>query len=312
MQEKTVQFRSGWPMLGLFILGLFGMIALIVFAGIAQWWVPGVGAAVLFPFWLIGLFGFIVVNPNQAKVVQLFGKYIGTVKDTGFFYANPFYTTTKVSLRVHTFETGQVVTPEKRNPATGQVLETGSRHRQPSKVNDRDGTPIEIAAVVLWRVVNTAEAVFQVDKYEEYVQMQSEAALRNLTSRYSYDGHEDGQMSLRGNTEEIAAQLVIDLQERMHRAGVEVLESRISYLAYAQEIAAAMLRRQQATAIIAARQKIVEGAVGMVEMALDSLSKREIVHLDNERKASMVSNLLVVLCGDRDVQPVVNTGTIYQ
>ncbi len=311
MQEKTIRLRSGWPMLGLFILALFGMIALIVYAGTAQWWVPGVVAAVAFPFWLIGLFGFIVVNPNQAKVIQLFGRYVGTLKDTGLFWANPFYSTTKVSLRVQTFETGQVVTPEKKDP-TGKVLEASTRHRQPSKVNDRDGTPIEIAAVVLWKVVNTAEAVFQVDKYEEYVHMQSEAALRNLASRYSYDGHEEGTLSLRGNTEEIAAQLVIDLQERMHRAGVEVIESRISYLAYAQEIASAMLRRQQATAIIAARQKIVEGAVGMVEMALDMLSKKEIVHLDNERKASMVSNLLVVLCGDRDPQPVVNTGTIYQ
>jgi regulator of protease activity HflC (stomatin/prohibitin superfamily) len=311
MQERTIQLRSGWPMLGLFVLALFGMIALVVYAGTAQWWVPGVAAAIAFPFWLIGLFGFIVVNPNQAKVIQLFGRYVGTLKDTGFFWANPFYSTTKVSLRVQTFETGQVVTPEKKDPM-GKVLEAGSRHRQPSKVNDRDGTPIEIAAVVLWKVVNTAEAVFQVDKYEEYVQMQSEAALRNLASRYSYDGHEEGTLSLRGNTEEIAAQLVTDLQERMHRAGVEVIESRISYLAYAPEIAAAMLRRQQAAAIIAARQKIVEGAVGMVEMALDSLSKREIVHLDNERKAAMVSNLLVVLCGDRDPQPVVNTGTIYQ
>ena len=311
MQEKIVHIRSGWPMLGLFILGLFGMFGLVIFAGVAQWWVPGVVAAGAFPFWLIGLFGFIVVNPNQAKVIQLFGKYVGTLKDTGFFWANPFYWTTKVSLRVQTFETGQVVTPEKKD-VTGKVLEAGSRHRQPSKVNDRDGTPIDIAAVVLWRVVNTAEAVFQVDKYEEYVQMQSEAALRNLASRYSYDGHEEATLSLRGNTEEIAAQLVIDLQERMHRAGVEVLESRISYLAYAQEIASAMLRRQQATAIIAARQKIVEGAVGMVEMALEMLSKKEIVQLDNDRKASMVSNLLVVLCGDRDAQPVVNTGTIYQ
>lgn len=312
MQERTIHLRSGWPMLGLFLLTFPGMIALIVIAAAESWWVPGVAAIAIFPFWLFGLFGFIIVNPNQAKVVQLFGKYIGTLKDTGFFWANPLYWTTRVSLRVQTFETGQMVTPDKHHPVTGAVLEAGSRHRQPSKVNDRDGTPIEIAAVVLWRVVNTAEAVFQVDKYEEYVQMQSETALRNLASRYSYDGHEDGQLSLRGKTEEIAAQLVIDLQERMHRAGVEVIESRISYLAYAQEIAAAMLRRQQATAIIAARQKIVEGAVGMVEMALDMLSKKEIVLLDNDRKAAMVSNLLVVLCGDRDTQPVVNTGTIYQ
>lgn len=312
MQEKIVHLRSGWPMLGLFLLGLFGMIALIVFAGSARMWEPGVAAAIAFPFWLIGLFGFIVVGPNRAKVIQLFGKYVGTLKDTGIYWANPFYLTTKVSLRVQTFETGQMVTPDKHHPTTGAVLEVGSRHRQPSKVNDRDGTPIEIAAVVLWKVVNTADAVFQVDKYEEYVQMQSEAALRNLASRYSYDSHEDGHLSLRGNTEEVAEQLKTDLQERMHRAGVEVIESRISFLAYAPEIAAAMLRRQQATAIIAARQKIVEGAVGMVEMALDSLSKKDIVQLDNERKAAMVSNLLVVLCGDRDVQPVVNTGTIYQ
>lgn len=232
--------------------------------------------------------GFYTVQPNQGAVLTLFGKYTGTDRTAGLRWANPFYSKHKVSLRVRNFETNR------------------------SKVNDRDGNPIEIASVVVWRVIDTAEAVFQVDNYENYVQVQSEAALRNLATRYPYDTHsEEDLISLRGNTQEVAEQLTKEIQERLDVAGVQVIESRISHLAYAPEIASAMLQRQQATAIIAARQKIVEGAVGMVEMALARLAEQKVVELDDERRAAMVSNLLVVLCGERAAQPVLNTGTIY-
>jgi hypothetical protein len=231
--------------------------------------------------------GFFNVHPNKAVVLQLFGKYIGTVTQTGLRWANPFFSKTPISLRVRNFETGRL------------------------KVNDHDGNPIEIAAVVVWKVVDTAEAVFQVDAYENYVHVQSEAALRNLATAYPYDTHEGHETSLRGNTGEVAARLRNEIEERLSVAGVHVEEARISHLAYAPEIAAAMLQRQQAGAIIAARQKIVEGAVGMVEMALKMLSDGQILHLDEERKAAMVSNLLVVLCGDRHTQPVVNAGTLH-
>jgi SPFH domain/Band 7 family protein len=234
------------------------------------------------------LFGLFVVNPNEAKVLQLFGKYVGTAKAPGLRFANPLYAKKRISQRVRNFESAKL------------------------KVNDLDGNPIEIAAVVVWRVVDTAEAVFEVDNYENYVHVQSEAALRNMATSYPYDAHEDTQMSLRGNTAAIADHLRKEIQDRLARAGVDVVEARISHLAYAPEIAASMLQRQQAGAIIAARQRIVEGAVGMVEMALDMLSAKNVVTLDEERKAAMVSNLLVVLCADREVQPVVNTGTLYQ
>lgn len=235
----------------------------------------------------LGLAGLFTVSPNQGVVLTLFGRYKGTVKTAGLSWANPFYQKKKVSLRIRNFETGHL------------------------KVNDHDGNPIEIAAVVVWKVVDTAEAIFEVDNSENYVHVQSEAALRNLASAYSYDGHEESQLSLRGSGVEVAARLKQELHERLEKAGVEVLEARISHLAYAPEIAAAMLQRQQATAIIAARQKIVEGACGMVEMALARLSEGKMVQLDEERKASMVSNLLVVLCSERAAQPVVNAGTLY-
>lgn len=232
------------------------------------------------------LCGLFTVEPNQGVVLTLFGAYQGTEKSTGLRWANPLYGKRKVSLRVRNFET------------------------QKLKVNDLDGNPIEIAAVVVWQVVDTAEACFEVDNYENYVHVQSESALRNLATSYSYDSHDD-RVSLRASSGEIALHLQREIQERLAKAGVQVIEARISHLAYAQEIAAAMLQRQQASAIIAARQKIVEGAVGMVEMALEMLSTKGVVHLDEERKAAMVSNLLVVLCGERGTQPVVNTGTIY-
>jgi regulator of protease activity HflC (stomatin/prohibitin superfamily) len=231
--------------------------------------------------------GLIGVQPNQGAVLQLFGHYVGTERTPGLRWANPFYSKKFVSLRTRNFETAQL------------------------KVNDHDGNPIEFAAIVVWNVVDTAEAVFQVDSYENYVKVQSEAALRNLATSYPYDAHEEGVKSLRGNTGEVASHLRDEIQERLAVAGVEVKEARISHLAYAPEIAAAMLQRQQAGAIVAARTRIVDGAVGMVEMALERLDAKGTVRLDEERKAAMVSNLLVVLCGERGAQPVLNTGTIH-
>jgi regulator of protease activity HflC (stomatin/prohibitin superfamily) len=234
------------------------------------------------------MFGLFMVHPNQGKVLQLFGAYRGTAKVQGLRWANPLLSKKGVSLRVRNFESSRL------------------------KVNDNEGNPIEIAAVVVWKVVETAEAVFEVDDYENYVHVQSESALRNLATSYPYDAHDEQLISLRGHTSTVADHLKREIQERLSKAGVEAIEARISHLAYAPEIAAAMLQRQQAGAIIAARQRIVEGAVGMVEMALGMLSQKSIVTLDEERKASMVSNLLVVLCGERGAQPIINTGTIYQ
>jgi regulator of protease activity HflC (stomatin/prohibitin superfamily) len=296
----------------LFVLALTAVLLIVWFVLSAQFqsllmiWV-GVFGAVL---WSIAWFGFIVNGPNQSRVVQLFGKYVGTVRETGFFYGNPLYWRTRVSLRVRTFETGMNQTDERKD-AAGNVLVSASSHRQPLKVNDADGTPIEIAAVVVWKVTNPSEAVFQVDDDEAYVKMQADAALRNLASRYSYDAPEGAEHSLRGHIEEVATQLRHDLQERMRQAGVEMIEARISYLAYAPEIAAGMLQRQQAKAVVAAREQIVIGAVGMVEHALEMLAERHIVELDPERRAAMVSNLLVVLCSHSSPQPVLNTGTLY-
>lgn len=235
----------------------------------------------------IGWFGFFMVNPKEGRVLQLFGKYSGTVHSSGLRWANPFYTKMRVSLRVRNFESSKL------------------------KVNDKSGNPIEIAAVIVWEVVDTAEAIFQVDDYEDYVSIQSESALRNLATSYAYDHHEEEGISLRSNPIEISDALKGEVQDRLGKAGVRVIEARISHLAYAPEIANAMLRRQQAMAIIAARTKIVEGAVGMVEMALHSLDERNIVELDAERKAAMVSNLLVVLCSDEAAQPIVNAGSLY-
>jgi regulator of protease activity HflC (stomatin/prohibitin superfamily) len=232
--------------------------------------------------------GLFIVNPNEARVLQLFGKYSGTVKDSGLRWANPFFIKRKISLRVRNFETGKL------------------------KVNDANGNPIEIGTVVVWKVVDTAEAMFEVDDFVNFVHVQSEAALRNLATDYPYDAHGQNDVALSSHTSQISEQLKGEVQARLDKAGVEVIEARISHLAYSPEIAHAMLQRQQATAVIAARTKIVEGAVGMVDMALEFLSKKNIVELDEERKAAMVSNLLVVLCSDRGTQPVVNTGTLYQ
>jgi len=250
------------------------------------------GALILFiPLLLLTLIfmsGFFVVQPNEARVLVLFGKYIGSVRDDGFWWANPFATKKHVSLRIRNFNSERI------------------------KVNDSHGNPIEIAAVVVWRVTDSARALFDVEHYEGFVAIQSETAIRALASEYPYDAQDEQRSSLRGSPQEVADALQKQVQSRLDVAGVIVNESRISHLAYAQEIAQAMLRRQQAQAIVAARQKIVEGAVGMVEMALELLNAKHVVQLDEERKATMVSNLLVVLCSDRDAQPVVNTGTLYQ
>ncbi len=310
MEDRELRLGSGWVGLFAMLAGLCTIVALITYA--AQWREPRLVWAIvpLSVMWSVAWAGFIVNGPNQARVVQLFGKYVGTVRRTGFFYGNPLYWRTRVSLRVRTFETGMNKTDEKKD-AAGNVLVQSSTHREPVKVNDKDGTPIEISAVVLWKVVNATEAVFQVDDYEEFVKLQADAALRNLAGRYSYDAPEADVHSLRGHVEEVAAQLKHELHTRMQLAGVEVIEARISYLAYAREIAAAMLQRQQAGAIVAARAQIVAGAVGMVESALDLLKERNVIELDPERKAAMVSNLLVVLCGHTVPQPVLNTGTLY-
>ena len=233
---------------------------------------------------LICLAGFYMVAPNEGRVLQLFGQYVGTDRALGLRWANPFYSKQRVSLRIRNFESGQL------------------------KVNDSSGNPIEIAAVVVWRVVDTAEAVFEVDDYEDYVAIQSEAAIRNMATSYPYDDHEGQSITLRGSANEIGDILKDEVQERLGKAGVEVLEARISHLAYAPEIASAMLQRQQASAIVAARSKIVEGAVSMVETALGQLTEREIIELDPQSRASMVSNLLVILCSDRAAQPVVSSG----
>ena len=312
MNEKILKLPSGWPFVPVFLLLLPGAVtALIVQAALDHHFLPyGLAAVFIGVLWLVGLPGFLVVNPNEARVIQLFGRYVGTVKDQGFYYGNPFYRAERLTLRVQTFETGQTKTPERKD-ATGNVVQASQSRRMPSKVNDKDGTPIEVAAIVVWRVVNTAEAVFQVDDVEDFVHMQSEAALRNLASHYSYDAQE-GEFALRGHIDEVTGRLTKEVQDRVAQAGVVIEEARISYLAYAPEIAAAMLQRQQAGALIAARSRIVEGAVGMVEHALEMLAHKKIVELDEDRKAAMVSNLLVVLCGHSVPQPVVNTGTIYQ
>ena len=288
IRERKFDAVPGLPMLLLFLAALV-LCVLGVFKGASDesaLLVVGSALGLLLTIFLSA--GLFVVNPNEGRVLQLFGDYVGTAHVPGLRWANPFYTKKRISLRVRNFESARL------------------------KVNDNEGNPIEIAAVVVWQVVDTAEAVFQVDDYNNYVKVQSESALRNLATSYTYDTHDDAQMSLRSHTAAVAEHLKKEIQERLSRAGVEVIESRISHLAYAQEIAASMLQRQQAGAIIAARQRIVEGAVGMVEMALEMLSRRDIVTLDDERKAAMVSNLLVVLCGERAAQPIVNTGTIYQ
>lgn len=287
MNERSVSAPSGIPaLIGLVVLLLADIVGLIYAIQSKSPW--GIVTAILLGIvLLVSLGGFFTVAPNEGKVLQFFGKYVGTVRDAGPRWANPFYSKTGVSLRVRNFESSKL------------------------KVNDLDGNPIEIAAVVVWQVVDTAEALFQVNDYEDFVHIQSESALRTMATSYPYDSHDTGALSLRSHGSEISDHLQKEIQDRLASAGMKVIEARITHLAFAPEIAQAMLQRQQASAIIAARTRIVEGAVSMVEMALDQLKSRGVVDLDEERKAAMVSNLLVVLCGERGTQPIVNTGTLY-
>ena len=287
IQEKKIDVSSGYLMILVLLVAQLAT-AYAIFVAIKSLSVVGVVTATLASIVvLVCWVGFFMIHPNEAKVLQLFGKYVGTTHEPGLKWANPFYAKTAVSTRVRNFESGQL------------------------KVNDSQGSPIEIAAVVVWKVFDTAEALFEVDDYEEFVQIQSESALRNLSTTYPYEPHEGEGTALRSHPNEIAQSLRAEIQDRLEKAGVTVIEARISHLAYAPEIANAMLRRQQASAIIAARQLIVRGAVGMVDMALDELRDNNVVELDEERKAAMVSNLLVVLCSDESAQPVLNTGSLY-
>ena len=287
-QEREIRGLSAWLVLGILIVALFGAGYGFVMAARAGNGLALVGWLVVIVASAISFNGLTVVNPNEAKVVTLVGVYKGSIKTAGFWWVNPLTWRRRLSLRVRNFESTKL------------------------KVNDHDGNPIEIAAVVVWRIVETFEAAFNVDDYENFVHVQTEAAVRILATSYSYDAHDDTHLSLRSSVTEISERLRHEIQERLAKAGIEVIEARISHLAYAPEIAGAMLRRQQASAVIAARARIVEGAVGMVEMALAEISRKGVVALDEERKATMVSNLLVVLCSERGVEPVVNTGTLYQ
>ena len=314
-QEKPVTPGTGWLPLAMVVGGML-LSVLAFFTGVAMSdELPQAVVVLVVVASLLGagacfaaMFGFMAIPPNEARVMLLFGEYKGSVLQSGFYWVNPFYSKKKISLRIRNFETGSQSTPETKDAAGTLIAPKTRTASRPSKVNDRDGNPIEISAVVVWKVVNTAEAMFEVDDYEDFVCVQSEAALRSLSSRYPYDS-EDHETSLRGSTQEISDQLQNDIQERLDKAGVAVIEARISHLAYAPEIAAAMLQRQQAHAVVAARSKIVEGAVGMVQMALEHLGERKIVELDPQMRATMVSNLLVVLCSDRHAQPVVNAGS---
>jgi regulator of protease activity HflC (stomatin/prohibitin superfamily) len=281
--EKIIKPASGYLMLLVVFLLFFGGIAMTIRSEN-----PGYLIATLIGF--IGFFGFILVNPNTSKVLLLFGKYVGTIKDNGLYWANPLYRKKAISLRASNFDSERL------------------------KVNDKLGNPIMISTILVWRVTNTYKAAFDVDNFENFVRVQTDAAVRKLASMYPYDNFADEgtdeDITLRSSVNEVSEALEKEIEERLAIAGIEVLEARIGYLAYAQEIASAMLKRQQATAIVAARHKIVQGAVEMVEMALNELNKRQIVELDDERKAAMVSNLLVILCGDKEASPIVNTGTL--
>lgn len=284
-EEKIIVPANGYLMLFIFLGLFFGIITAAIITEQPEF------LLLLIPVLFIAP-GFVMVNPNNSRVLLLFGKYVGTVKQNGFYWVNPFYTKKKISLRASNFDSERL------------------------KVNDKLGNPIMISTILVWRVQDTYKAAFDVDNHEHFVRVQTDAAVRKLASMYPYDnfadeGHEED-ITLRSSVNEVSETLEKELDERLSIAGIEVLEARIGYLAYAQEIANAMLKRQQATAIIAARHKIVQGAVGMVEMALNELNKKELLELDEERKAAMVSNLLVILCGDKEASPVVNTGTLNQ
>jgi regulator of protease activity HflC (stomatin/prohibitin superfamily) len=297
VRERVAFGSSGLPVFGLAALTFLGSAALVLIGVLrvanpnGDGRTPGIVLLVLGALLLVGAAvlsgGLIMVAPGEARVIQFLGRYVGTVRTDGLRFINPFTFRRRISTRIRNHETAV------------------------TKVNDADGNPIEIAAVVVWRITDTARAVFEVDDYDQFVNIQAETAVRHIATSYPYDAHGENQLSLRENASEITEKLSLEIAARVEAAGVEVIESRITHLAYAQEIAGAMLRRQQAGAVVAARQRIVEGAVGMVQLALQSLAEKEVVELDEERKATMVSNLLVVLCSDRETQPVVNTGSLY-
>lgn len=287
IRETERKVSSGYLVLLVLVVAeaatIYGFVQSLIAVSVPGIIASGIALLILLVLW----FGFFMVHPNEARVLQLFGAYAGTAREPGLRWANPFYTKKPVSVRIRNFESGKL------------------------KVNDSRGSPIEIAAVVVWRVVDTAEAVFEVDDYEQFVTIQSESALRNLTTTYPYEPHEAEGLALRSDPIQIAQALRVEIQDRLDKAGVEVIEARISHLAYAPEIAHAMLRRQQASAVIAARRQIVAGAVGMVKMALEDLGAENIVELDEERKAAMAGNLLTVLCSEEGAKPVLNTGSLY-
>lgn len=314
--ERVVHVQSGWTMLPVFVGLLLADIGFLIFAfqsGTSTWRVTFL--ILLLPICIVLLKGFFTLQPNEARVLVLFGDYKGTVRSSGFHWGNPFYT--NGPRQVSAFSTA----PLNKSGGSAVSHHTLGRNKislrartlngQKLKVNDKRGNPIEIAAVVVWRVGDTAQATFDVDNYENYVLTQSESALRHLASLYSYDYGEDNEITLRSNVTEVSQALRAELQDRLAKAGVTVDEARLTHLAYAPEIAQAMLRRQQAEAVIAARQKIVQGAVSMVDMALKEITEKQVLALDDERKAAMVSNLMVVLCGEAEVHPVLNTGTLY-
>jgi len=323
-KERPIPVFNGWIMLMLLFALLIGNIVLLIniAAGLERGSAPPLLfflSILFFPVLIILMVGFFTLQPNEARVLVLFGKYCGTVRDSGFHWANPFFSNGQggramghLAATINKLEAAKTGTQPKRSLSRNKIsLRARTMNGEKLKVNDRRGNPIEIAAVVIWRVQDTAQAVFDVDDYELYVQTQSESALRHLASQYSYDHGEEDEITLRTNGAEVSAGLKRELEERLSRAGVAVEEARLTHLAYAPEIAQAMLRRQQAEAVIAARKKIVHGAVSMVEMALKELAEKQVVQLDDERKAAMVSNLMVVLCGESEVHPVVNTGTLY-
>lgn len=328
-RERTVNVLNGWGMLPLVVLLIPGSVALLIYsiaAGVREvdhpyWGLMALGILCI-PTWIILLNGFFTLQPNEARVLVLFGAYRGTVRTSGFHWGNPFYASSsfKQAMDLSTMgleestiakKMAAAADPHRRNKVS---LRTRNFNSERLKVNDKRGNPVEIAAVIVWRVEDTAQAMFDVNDYDHYVRVQSESAIRHLASCYAYDHGDDltlEEVTLRSGVEEVSAALRAELQQRLAKAGVAVDEARLTHLAYAPEIAQAMLRRQQAEAVIAARQKIVHGAVSMVDMALKELAQRQVVTLDDERKAAMVSNLLVVLCGESEVHPVVNTGTLY-
>ncbi len=322
-RERAVKLLNGWVMLPLVLGAFFGTTAWFIAAVVngAAW--PSDVLSILLDFTsVVMFFGFFTLQPNEARVLVLFGAYRGTVRDPGFYWGNPFYSNgpTQAGLMVTMAQMeaqkkggngAGAASVAKKYPRFKVSLRVRNFNSERLKVNDKRGNPIEIAAVVVWKVQDTAQAVFDVDDFENYIRVQSESALRHLASAYAYDHGEENEVTLRSGVEEVSHALKQELQARLSRAGVVVDEARLTHLAYAPEIAQAMLRRQQAEAVIAARQKIVHGAVSMVDMALKELAEKHVVQLDDERRAAMVSNLMVVLCGESEVHPVVNTGTLY-